>query len=134
MIADIRKSKELENLYTTVYCFDKKAIATADSKYSISARWSNTIRIWNFEKNLQEAVLDSSCENIVTIAVPYNYRYIVIGGNSGLIEVWGFLERVRRSNPNAHSGEISSIAIAHKCYFISAGSEGKYITWKYEEF
>ena len=47
-----------------------------------------TVRIWNLQDKIQEAVLKGHTECVTSVAITSNDKYIVSGGGDNTVRIW----------------------------------------------
>ena len=98
---------------------------TSDSKYAISVSSIGPIIFWDLETFSDLLTLEAKGE-LVAGTLSANDKYIIIGGDNGILEFWDLTQRNYLRILEGHLGVITTVAItADSEYVVSGGTDGQ---------
>jgi WD40 repeat protein len=77
---------------------------TSDNKFIVSGSYDSTIRLWNPQDKLQEAVLKSYTSGVKCIAITSENKFMTSGGYNNTVHVWNLQEKCQEAVLKGHKG------------------------------
>lgn len=65
-----------------------------------------SIRIWSFQEKRQEALLQGHRDNIRSVAVTYDDKYIISASDDRSIRIWDIGKKLQEAVLQGHTGEV----------------------------
>ena len=85
--------------------FSSVAIAS-DNKYIVSGGEDRTVRIWNLQDKIQEAVFQGHTDSVKSVAISSDKKYIVSGGCDKTVRIWNLQDKIQEAVLQGHADSV----------------------------